>query len=102
MRFLESCSSGISNRGSWYLIENFLKVFLGLMNFPLIIPLETECIQHIGSIKICISVSALITIYYSIYLHSSRFNFRLRMCVVIKFRAKLKTAQLAIFSYVAT
>ena len=29
-------------------------------------------------------------------------DFRLRMCIVIKFRAKLKTAQLAIFSYVAT
>ena len=31
------------------------------------------------------------------------FNFRLRLCTVIKFRAKLKTAQLAnFFSYVAT
>ena len=42
-------------------------------------------------------VSTLNPIYYSIYLRSTRFNFRLRMCVVINFRAKLKIAQLANF-----
>ena len=40
-------------------------------------------------------------IYYSIYLRLSRLQFRLLLCVVIKFRAQLKAAQLASFSFMS-
>ena len=40
-------------------------------------------------------------IYYSIYLRLSRLKFRLLLYAVIKFRAKLKAAQLANFSFMS-
>ena len=40
-------------------------------------------------------------IYYSIYLRLSRLKFRLLLCAVIKFRAQLKAAQLASFSFMS-
>ena len=40
-------------------------------------------------------------IYYFIYLRLSRLKFRLLLCAVIKFRAQLKAAQLANFSFMS-
>ena len=40
-------------------------------------------------------------IYYSIYLCLSQLKFRLLLCAVIKFRAQLKAAQLASFSFMS-
>ena len=47
--------------GIWWRI---LIVFLEVINFPLIILLETEHTKQICSMKTLISVSALITIYF--------------------------------------